>query len=51
MARVHGWMFSMSRPIVISPDDIVFVDVGGGIGQQCALLKKKYPKLLGRVVL
>ncbi|KAH0528889.1 hypothetical protein TsFJ059_003700 [Trichoderma semiorbis] len=39
-----------------NPDDLVhntllFVDIGGGIGQQCALLKKVHPKLLGRVVL
>ncbi|KAI1472148.1 O-methyltransferase [Daldinia caldariorum] len=32
-------------------DTIVFVDVGGGIGQQCALLKKTHPQVPGRVVL
>jgi demethylsterigmatocystin 6-O-methyltransferase len=33
------------------PQGVVFVDVGGGIGQKCALLKKKIPDLPGRVVL
>ena len=29
----------------------VFVDVGGGLGSQCALLKHKHPDLTGRVIL
>ena len=29
----------------------VFVDVGGGIGHQCALLKDKVPDLVGKVIL
>jgi demethylsterigmatocystin 6-O-methyltransferase len=29
----------------------MFVDVGGGTGQQCLELKKKYPNLTGRVIL
>lgn len=29
----------------------VFVDVGGGVGSQCAILKAKYPNLTGRVIL
>lgn len=33
------------------PDDVVFVDVGGGNGSQCAALKKSLPELKGRVVL
>lgn len=33
------------------PEAPVFVDVGGGIGHQCAELKAKYPNLPGRVVL
>lgn len=32
-------------------DSIIFVDIGGGIGQQCALLKNAHPQVLGRVVL
>jgi hypothetical protein len=34
-----------------SADDIVFVDVGGGNGSQCAALKKEYPHLQGRIIL
>lgn len=34
-----------------SKDDVLFVDVGGSIGQQCEALKKRYPDLPGRVVL
>jgi len=29
----------------------VFVDIGGGVGHQCALLRKKLPDLTGRVIL
>ncbi|CAG9951641.1 unnamed protein product [Clonostachys rosea f. rosea IK726] len=32
-------------------EDVIFVDVGGSNGQQCAALKKSYPGLLGRVIL
>lgn len=34
-----------------SQDNLLFVDIGGGIGQQCAILKNNHPQLLGRVVL
>ncbi|KAI1495744.1 S-adenosyl-L-methionine-dependent methyltransferase [Biscogniauxia marginata] len=34
-----------------SADTLIFVDVGGGIGQQCALLKRTHPQVLGRVIL
>lgn len=34
-----------------SSDTLIFVDIGGGLGQQCALLKEKHPQLPGRVVL
>ncbi|KAI1499014.1 S-adenosyl-L-methionine-dependent methyltransferase [Biscogniauxia marginata] len=30
---------------------VVFVDVGGGIGQQCNALKKRWPGLEGRIIL
>lgn len=33
------------------PESVVFVDVGGGNGSQCAALKKSLPALKGRVVL
>lgn len=35
----------------IRPDDVVFVDVGGGNGAQCAALKKNMPNLKGQVIL
>ncbi|OJJ44533.1 hypothetical protein ASPZODRAFT_153470 [Penicilliopsis zonata CBS 506.65] len=34
-----------------TPETPVFVDVGGGIGHQCALLRSRYPDLVGRVIL
>ena len=34
-----------------APETPVFVDVGGGIGHQCALLKEHVPDLVGKVVL
>lgn len=34
-----------------NPQEPVFVDIGGGIGHQCADLKSKYPDLPGRVIL
>ncbi|KAJ8121313.1 hypothetical protein ONZ43_g2200 [Nemania bipapillata] len=34
-----------------SADTLLLVDIGGGLGQQCALLKKKHAKIPGRVVL
>lgn len=33
------------------PEDVIFVDIAGGIGHQCALLKAKLPELKGRLVL
>jgi hypothetical protein len=33
------------------PEDVIFVDVAGGTGHQCALLKAKIPELQGRVIL
>lgn len=35
----------------IDAETPVFVDVGGGIGSQCAILKAKLPDLPGRVIL
>jgi hypothetical protein len=29
----------------------IYVNIGGGIGHQCAQFKEKYPKLPGRVIL
>lgn len=33
------------------PETPLFVDVGGGIGHQCAALKSRFPSLPGRVIL
>jgi len=33
------------------PEDVVFVDVGGGNGSQCTALRKRFPTLQGRVIL
>lgn len=33
------------------PNGVVFIDIGGNIGHQCAEFKAKYPNLPGRVVL
>ncbi|KAK3314586.1 O-methyl transferase B [Apodospora peruviana] len=33
------------------PDRPVFVNIGGGVGHQCAQFKEKYPDLAGRVIL
>ncbi|KAH9900476.1 S-adenosyl-L-methionine-dependent methyltransferase [Xylariomycetidae sp. FL2044] len=34
-----------------TPDTLLLVDVGGGLGQQCALLKQRHGGIPGRVVL
>jgi hypothetical protein len=33
------------------PDRAVYVNIGGGIGHQCAEFKKKFPTIPGRVIL
>ena len=35
----------------LKPKTPLFVDVGGGIGQQCIAFKTRFPNLLGRVIL
>ena len=35
----------------LNSEEILFVDVAGGVGHQCAELKLKYPHLDGRVIL
>ncbi len=30
---------------------VLFVDIGGALGHQCVALRKKYPKLTGRIIL
>lgn len=33
------------------PQRVLFVDVGGSIGHQCAALKARYPTIPGRIIL
>ena len=33
------------------PEEILFVDVGGGFGWQCQALRKAYPSLAGKIIL
>ncbi|KAL4811693.1 O-methyl transferase B [Aspergillus spinulosporus] len=42
-------VFSLMDPKT-PPDDILFVDVGGGLGHQCARLRAHYPNLKGRMI-
>lgn len=58
MTAVHNgkktWMDVVDFKSLVKDSDAetpVFVDVGGGIGSQCALLKAKSPNLIGRVIL
>ena len=59
MSAIYGeqptsWLdgFDMSKHCVDSkPDDVIFVDVAGGVGHQCGLLKAKLPELRGRFIL
>jgi ribosomal protein RSM22 (predicted rRNA methylase) len=54
-ASLPTWLDAVSFESEIahdtSADDIVFVDVGGGNGSQCAALKKALPHLQGRIIL
>lgn len=34
----------------LKPKDLMFVDVGGGVGHQCRLLKETHPNLPGRII-
>ncbi|KAE8154536.1 S-adenosyl-L-methionine-dependent methyltransferase [Aspergillus avenaceus] len=50
-----GWLDAVDFPEGfaqdMTSDTPVFVDVGGGIGQQCGYLFDKYPDLKGRIIL
>jgi demethylsterigmatocystin 6-O-methyltransferase len=56
-ATVPSWLdqiafdqeFAQTSPS--TPDTILFVDIGGGIGHQCTTIAKKYPNLIGRIIL
>ncbi|ETS81750.1 hypothetical protein PFICI_06752 [Pestalotiopsis fici W106-1] len=58
MTAVHNgkkaWMDVVDFTALVGEADAempVFVDVGGGVGSQCALLKARLPNLTGRVIL
>lgn len=34
-----------------TPEQVLFVDVGGGFGQQCQALRERFPRLSGQVIL
>ncbi|UPX16343.1 uncharacterized protein EKO05_0006751 [Ascochyta rabiei] len=54
-AALPTWLDAVSFDTEVAnssqPKDVVFVDVGGGNGAQCAALKKAFPKLQGRIIL
>ena len=54
-AMLPTWLDAVSFSAEIfnetSAEDVVFVDVGGGNGSQCAALKKAFPEFTGRVIL
>lgn len=54
-ASLPSWLdviaFDTEYAASSNPEIPIFVDVGGGNGQQCVLLQKKFPSLKGRVVL
>lgn len=54
-AMLPTWLDAISFDTEVAhdagPDDVVFVDVGGGNGSQCAALKKAFPDLKGRIIL
>ncbi|KAF4637649.1 hypothetical protein G7Y89_g412 [Cudoniella acicularis] len=54
-ASLPTWLdvvpFGTEYAQLTDPETPVFVDVGGGNGQQCVALQKKYPTLIGKVIL
>ncbi|KAF3041097.1 hypothetical protein E8E12_005846 [Didymella heteroderae] len=54
-AMLPTWLDAVSFDTEIaqgaSAEEVVFVDVGGGNGSQCAALKKTFPELKGRIIL
>jgi len=52
--RQTSWLdaFDIAKHVSgAGPDDVIFVDVAGGVGHQCGLLKAKLPEVKGRVIL
>jgi len=53
-SRQTSWLdvFDVAKHVEgTGPEDVIFVDVAGGVGHQCALLKERYKELEGRVIL
>ena len=48
---LDGFPFEAEVAHNVKPDEILFVDVGGGIGAQCRNIKARFPDLPGRVIL
>lgn len=44
-------VFPVEEEVKGTQHEVIFVDVGGNVGHQCAVFKAKYPHLPGRVVL
>lgn len=55
LASLPSWLdvipFDTNYAKLAGPETPIFVDVGGGNGQQCDALYKRYPTLKGRIVL
>jgi len=49
--REGSWLDVVPFEDTLSPEQAVFVDIGGNIGHQCARLKARWPELKGKVVL
>jgi demethylsterigmatocystin 6-O-methyltransferase len=56
-ASVPSWLDQIAfdqefaQPSPSTPETILFVDIGGGLGHQCATMLMKYPNLVGRIIL
>ena len=55
MSSLPAWLSAVDFETEFAADvedgEVVFVDVGGGIGHQCQLLREAYPGMPGRLVL
>lgn len=55
MSSLPAWLvavdFGSEFAYNVEPEEAVFVDVGGGIGQQCQIVREAHPDLQGRLVL
>ena len=44
-------VYPFEKEVKDGGNGVVFVDIGGNVGHQCAELKAKYPNLRGRIIL